>query len=82
MLEKIFKFIKIPLFSREKILLSFEYGLVIAEVAMKQKVKLTPELVEKAERMIEGEFQKKSIDRLAIEMIPNVMSVFELDLSK
>ncbi len=69
-------------FQKKKTFLAFEYGLVLAEVAMKQGVELTPELVEKAERMIEGEFQKNGVSRLAVDIVPNIMSVFELDLNK
>lgn len=68
-------------FGRKKLFLAFEYGVVLAEVAQKQGVELTPEIVERAERMIEGEF-KKDPTRLSVDIIPNILSVFELDITK
>lgn len=79
MLKKLLNF---RLFGKKKIILAFEYGLVLAEVAQKQGVELTPEIVERAERMIENEFQNGTATRLSVDMIPNILSVFELDLSK
>lgn len=75
-------FIKKLIFDREKITLAFEYGLVLSEVANDRKIEITPELVAKAESMLLGEFESQSPTNLAVNMIPNIMSVFELDLSK
>lgn len=63
-------------------MLAFEYGLVLAEVAHKQGVELTPEMVDRAEKMIEGEFQNGTPTRISVDMIPNIMTVFELNLDK
>lgn len=79
MLEKLRN---LQLFGKKKLLLSFEYGVILAQTALENKVELTPELIERAEKMIEGEFPKGNPTRLAVDMIPNIMSVFELDLSK
>jgi len=76
------KLLNFRLYSRKKLLLAFEYGAIIAEVAQKQGVEVTPELMKKAEIMIESEFNKKSPTRLAVDTLPNVLSVFELDLSQ
>lgn len=73
---------KAPFWGKKKILLGFEYGTVLAYTALKNNVELTPELMKKAEIMIEGEFKNGNPTRLAVDMIPNIMSVFELDLSK
>lgn len=70
------------LFDKQKTLLALEYGLVFSDTARKMKIKITAELVEKLEEMILGEFPHKSPTRLSIDMIPNILSVFELDLSK
>lgn len=69
-------------YSVEKLRLAFEYGLTIATTAHEMKVELTPELVEKAEIMIEGEFTAQSETHLAGNMVPNILSVFELDTTK
>lgn len=70
------------LFDKKKTLLALEYGIVFAEVAMEQKIEINLELIEKFEKMIVGEFSTKSPTRLAVDMIPNIMSVFELKLNE
>ena len=64
---------------RAKLLLAFEYGIVLADVAKKQKVKMTPELVARAEVMIENEFSIQTASHLAGNIVPNILTVFELD---
>lgn len=73
---------KLPIFGRKKLLLAFEYGVILSQVAQEQKVEVTPEMVKKAEVMIENEFRNKTPTKIAVEMEPNILSIFELDLSK
>ncbi len=74
---------KLPfIFGRKKLLLAFEYGLTLAETARKMKVKMTPELVERAETMIEGEFTSHSAQHIANHMTVNLLSAFELDMNE
>lgn len=77
LLKRIFK-----LYSEQELLLSFEYGLVISESAKEMKVEITPDISRKAEIMIVGEFSSKSSQELADQMIPNILSVFEIDITK
>lgn len=76
--------ISLPFFvlGRKKLFLAFEYGLILAEVAQKQGVELTPEIVERAERMIESEFKSHGPEFLATQIVPLILSVFELDITK
>lgn len=67
---------------RAKLLLAFEYGLLLYDVAKQQGVELTPELVERAEKMIESEFENQTATFLAGNIVPNLLTVFELDVSK
>jgi hypothetical protein len=69
--------LKLPLFGKKKLLLAFEYGLTISQVAKEQGVELTPELVEKAEKIIFNEFKNQTPTRVSVEMIPNILAVFE-----
>jgi len=73
---------KIPFFDSKKLRLAFEYGMVLAKTANDMKVEITPELMEKAEVMLIGEFRSQTAERLAIDMAPNILSAFELDQSK
>lgn len=72
----------LPIFGKKKFLLAIEYAAVLCEVAREQNVEITPELMEKAEAMMLGEFTTHSATNLAVNMIPNILSVFELDLNK
>lgn len=76
------KLFKLPFFGRKKLLLAFEYGLLISEVAKSQKVEITAELVEKAEKMLVGEAMTQTAQHMAVNITPNILSAFELDLSK
>jgi len=70
------------LFGKSKVLLAFEYGVILAETAARQGVPVTSNLMEKAELMIAQEFSTRTVGELANDMVPNVLSAFELDLSK
>lgn len=68
---------KIPLYSNKKLRLAFEYGLVLKETAKVQGVEVTPELIEKAEKVIVSEFSSKSAKRVANDMALNLLAIFE-----
>lgn len=74
---------KLPKFySEQKLLLAFEYGLVISEVARQQNIEVTKELSERSEKMLLNEFSKKKGQILSLEMLPNILSIFETDMDK
>lgn len=68
---------------RAKLLLAFEYGVTLAQVAQEHKHELTHELMEKAEKMLENEFKIHDATYLAqpANMVSNILSVFELSLT-
>ncbi len=66
----------------KKILLAFEYGLNLSEVAREMKIELTAEHVLRAEKMITSEFENQTASFLAGNMSPNILTVFEFDVSK
>ena len=69
-------------FGIKKLLLAFEYGMVLAKTANEMKVEITPELMQKAETMLEGEFRSQTPTQLSVDMAQNILSAFELDMSK
>jgi hypothetical protein len=71
---------KLPRFNQQKLLLAFEYGVIIGDVARERGMVVTPEMVKKAEEMILSEFLSKSPERLSVEMIPNILATFETKL--
>ncbi len=45
-------------------------------------VELTPELVERAEKVLVGEAHTQTVTHMAVNTVPNILSAFELDMSK
>jgi hypothetical protein len=73
---------RVPLFGKKKLLLAFEYGMILAKTAHENGFVITHEFMEKAEVMIEGEFSTQSATQLSVDMAANILSTFELDLYK
>jgi len=65
------------LFSEKKLMLAFEYGLVLADVASQKKIELTKEIVLRLENIMKKEFNKKNSTRLAVDMIVNILAALE-----
>jgi hypothetical protein len=68
---------KIPLFGKQKLLLAFEYGVILSQVAKEQNMEITPELIARCENVILKEFTSKSGKRVALDMIPNLLASIE-----
>lgn len=83
-LHKLLSYFKVPvyIFGKSKLLLAFEYGVILSQVAKEQNVEITPEFIKDAEEMILGEFPRTRATRLATEIVPNILTVFKLDISK
>lgn len=73
---------RLPFFGIQKFRLAFEYGLTIQRVAHDQKIEMTKEIVERAERVLENEFRTQSATFLATNMVPIILAIFEVDISK
>ena len=69
--------LNIPLYGKQKLLLAFEYGIVLARVIKDQEQELTPEIVKRCEEIILKEFTAKSGDRVALDMVPNLLASIE-----
>lgn len=74
--------LKLPFFSRQKLLLAFEYGLTIQRVAYENKVEMTQEIVARAEKIVANEFKTQSATFLATNMVPIILAIFEVDTTK
>ena len=71
------KMLNLPIYSAKKLLLSFEYGIVMSDVAKERGFVLDKETVKRCEEIILNEFTKKNAQRVAIEMVPNILASFE-----
>ena len=72
----------IKLFGKNKLLLAFEYGLILSQVAQKQNIEVTPEITKRAEDMITDSFTTSNSEKIAVDMIPNILSIFETNMDK
>jgi hypothetical protein len=64
------------LYGQKKLLLAFEYALILSQSAQNLEVELSPEIVKKMEEIIIKEFDK-SPTRLSVDMTANVLAAFE-----
>ncbi len=69
--------LKIPLHSNKKLVLAFEFGIAIADVAKEQNVKVDKELIERAEKILLHEFQTRGAQYIANNWTALLLSVFE-----
>lgn len=69
-------------FRTQKLILSFEYGVILSQVAKDRGVELTPEIVKKAEEVILDAFCRYTPTQLAVNMEPIILSIFETDMGK
>jgi len=69
----------LQLFSKKKLLLAFEYGLILSETARLNNIELTPEIVKRCEDMLINEFKSKNPTKLSLETHANILSIFETD---
>lgn len=70
---------KLPFYSKTKLLLAFEYGVILSQVAKENNVEVTKELMERMEKIILNEFSTKSPTKLSTETIPNILACFETE---
>lgn len=70
------------IFGKNKLLLAFEYGIILSEVAKDQGIILSQDHVEKAEGIILDIFKKGNPERIAVDMMANILSMFETDMTK
>jgi len=64
-------------YSEEKLTLAFEYGLILSDVAKKLNIELKPEIVDRAEVVLKREFASQTPTHLAVNMLPNILSILE-----
>lgn len=69
--------LNIPLYGKKKLLLACEYGIILSRVMKGMDKELTPEIVKRLEEIILKEFTAKSANRVALDMIPNLLASIE-----
>jgi len=65
------------LYTKKELQLAIEFGVVVAETARGSKIKKYEEVVVRLEEILPKEFSERSTERVALDMIPLIMSAFE-----
>jgi len=71
-----------PIYSEKTLLMAFEFGLVLSESAKKMNVAMTPEISERAEKIVVAELKSKGARQTALNFIPLVMASLEVEETK
>jgi len=69
--------LNLPLYSNQKLLLAFEYGVILSQVAQERELALTPEIITRAEEILLAEFKKNNATKLSTEMITNILAMIQ-----
>jgi hypothetical protein len=65
------------LHSNQKLLLAFEYGVILTQTVQKLGFELTEDQMISAERMILTEFKENDATTIAQQMLPNILAILE-----
>lgn len=69
---------KLPLYNQKTLRLSFEFGLVLSEVAKEQKISITQEISKRAEDILIQELRDKGFRKTALNFIPLILAALEV----
>ena len=69
--------LNLPIYSKKEMLMMFEYGFTLSEVAKDRGMKLTPEVIQRCEDILLKELKLKDWKQVTLEMIPNNLASFE-----
>lgn len=71
--------LKLPIFGKQKLLLAFEYAIILSKVAKDNNIELTPEIIKRAEELISKEFRIQTPTRLSTQMEVNLLAILQPD---
>jgi hypothetical protein len=69
---------RLPIYNKKELRLSFEFGLILSEVAKEKDVKLTPEMVIEAEDILINELKVNGLIKTAMNFNHLVLAAFEV----
>ena len=64
-------------YSKKKVLLAFEFAVVLSDVAKQLKIEMTPEIVNRAETLIKNELGPKTASHFAGHMSMYALAILE-----
>jgi len=77
--QKQMKIFKLPIYNNTQLRLAFEFGTVLSETAKKMEVEITPELMDRAEKIIINELRTRTARQVACDMVPLILASFEVN---
>lgn len=69
--------LNLPLYSNQKLLLSFEYGVILSKTAQELGFEITKDVMIRAEEILIAEFKKNDPTKLSTEMVTNILAMVE-----
>jgi len=76
--NKILSTLRPPLYGNPTLRIALEFGVVLSEVAKEKKIKLTPEIVEKAEEIFIKELKLNGMKKTALNFVPLILACLEV----
>lgn len=71
--------LKLPLYNNTKLRLAFEFGAILSDSAKELNVELTPEIMERAEKIVVNELRTRTASQFACDMNVLVLACFEVN---
>jgi len=68
----------IPIYFKRDVLLAFEFGVLLSEASKDLKMVLTPEIMERAEKIFMSEIRKNGFEKTARNFQPLLLACFEV----
>ena len=75
--NKILSKVRLPLYGNQTLKIALEFGVVLSEVAKEQKIKLTPEITERAEDILIKELKLNGMRQTALNFVPLILACLE-----
>jgi hypothetical protein len=69
---------RFPIYGNKTLKIAFEFGVVLSEVAKEKEIKLTPEISERAEKILINELNTKGLNATALNFIPLILAALEV----
>lgn len=69
--------LRLPIYGNKSLMLAYEFGLILSEVAKENNIEVTRDISERAEKILINEIRTKGWKKTVLNMLPLVMAVLE-----
>lgn len=76
--KNILRYLRIPIYGDKELKISFEFGLVLSQVAKERNVELTNEISVRAENILIKEINLKGVRKTAMNFVPLILAALEI----